>query len=120
RVRYAELYGRGAVAHGADIELVNCRVIGIGRVPRPTPATAAPAAADARVARRGVRFAWLPDGGDPERARVTVYDGERLASGMAFAGPGLVDRRYATILVPAGDRAAVDAHGSSVIDMNHA
>ncbi len=118
RARYAELYGTGALAHGTGIDLVNCRVIGVGRVPRPSVAPAPPGPPDARPALAGARAVWLP-GGDDARVRVAVYDGERLTPGMAFAGPALVERRDMTILVPAGDRARLDGAGSLVIDVAH-
>ena len=119
RARYAELYGSGALVHASGIDLVNCRVIGVGRVARPMPLPALPGAADARPALSGVRAVWLPDGGEA-RVRVPVYDGERLLPGMTLAGPALVERRDTTILVQLGDRAAVDGAGSLVIDVAHA
>ena len=63
-------------------------------------------------------MAWLP--GAEGRAPVPVYDGERLLAGMAIVGPALVERRDTTILVPSGDRAAVDGLGSVVIEVGHA
>src|SRR5262245_23073368 len=119
RARYAELYGSGALAASAGIDLVNCRVIGVARRPRPAPATAPTGSPDPTPARSGARHAWLPAGGD-ERVRVSVYDGERLTPGMTFPGPALVDRRDTTILVLAGDQARVDGEGSIVIEVGHA
>jgi N-methylhydantoinase A len=119
RTRYAELYGTGALAQEAPVDLVNCRVVGVARVPRPALTDAALGASDARPALAGGRAAWLPGaGGDP--VRVAVYDGERLAPGMRLAGPALVERRDTTILVPAGDGAYVDAAGSFVIEVGGA
>jgi N-methylhydantoinase A len=119
RARYVELYGSGALAGGAGIDLVNCRVIGVASVPRPGATPGPLGAPDARPALAGARAVWLP-GGDDGRVRVPVYDGERLLPGMAFAGPALVERRDTTILVPAGDRAAVDGAGSLTIEPAHA
>jgi N-methylhydantoinase A len=116
RVRYAELYGRGALAHGAPVDLVNCRVIATAHVPRPAPAESALGPSDARAALAGGRAAWVPNGGT-DRLRLAVYDGERLGPGMRLAGPALVERRDTTILVPAGDRALVDGAGSLVIEV---
>jgi len=119
RARYAELYGSGALAQAVGVDLVNCRVIGIGHMPRPAPVAVPPGPTDPTPARRGGRLAWLPGAADG-RVPVAVYDGERLAPGMAFPGPALVDRRDTTILVPAGDRAHVDGHGSLVIEIDRA
>ena len=118
RTRYAELYGRGALTAGTGIDLVNCRVVGIGRLSQPAPTSTGLGPADPTPARRGARMAWLP--GAEGRAPVPVYDGERLVAGMAIAGPALLERRDTTILVPAGDRAAVDGLGSVVIEVGHA
>jgi N-methylhydantoinase A/oxoprolinase/acetone carboxylase beta subunit len=117
RERYAALYGRGALAQGAGIDLVNCRLIASGAVPRPHDAPAALGPADAGAARRGARAAWMP--GASGRAPVAVYDGERLAPGMTLVGPAVIDRRDTTILVPGGDRAFVDTAGSLVIEVGH-
>jgi N-methylhydantoinase A len=114
RARYTALYGTGALAGGSAIDLVNCRVVALGRVPRPAPAPASLGRADARAAARGTRTAWLPGAG---RTRVAVYDGERLTPGMALRGPALVERRDTTILVGAGDRASVDQRGSLAIEV---
>jgi N-methylhydantoinase A len=118
QTRYAELYGRGALAIAAGVDLVNCRVIARGTVPRPATAPAGLGPADPAAARRGTRAVWLP-GGDG-RVPLAVYDGDRLVPGMAFAGPALVERRDTTILVPAGDRATVDKLGSLVLEVARA
>ena len=118
RTRYAELYGSGALAAAAPVELVNCRVIGTARLPRPALAPAPLGPADASPARRGARAAWL-DGG-PETRAVAVYDGEGLRPGMALTGPALIERRDTTILVPPGDGAVVDGWGSLVIEVARA
>jgi N-methylhydantoinase A len=117
RARYAALYGRGALAHAAGIDLVNCRVIANG-VPRPAPPVAPLGPPDASLAMRGARLVWLPGATTP--VGVTVYDGERLAPGMKLAGPALVERRDTSILVPAGDRARVEAFGDMLIEIGHA
>jgi N-methylhydantoinase A len=117
RTRYAALYGRGALAAGSAIDLVNCRAIAVGRVPRPALEPVPPGPVDARPAVRGARAAWLP-GVETGRARVPVLDGERLRPGMSFAGPALVERRDTTILVPPGDRATVDGLGSLVVELS--
>ena len=119
RARYAALYGSGALALGAPIDLVNCRVIGIGRRERPAVVGAPAAATDAAAARRGTRLAWLPGRADG-RTPTALYDGEVLRPDMTFAGPALVERRDTTILVGADERAAVDAAGSVVIEVGGA
>jgi N-methylhydantoinase A len=118
RARYAALYGRGALAHAAGVDLVNCRVIASGAVPRPLETPASLGSSDSGRARRGARSAWMP--GTSGRAQVAVYDGERLGPGMALSGPAVIDRRDTTIVVQAGDRASVDTAGSVVIEVGSA
>ena len=117
RGRYAELYGRGALAHGAGIDLVNCRLIATG-ASRATPVAPGLGAADPEPARRGARAAWLPGGTAP--MRTPVYDGERVTPGMLVAGPALVERRDTTILLGADDRARVEPFGDLVVEVGHA
>ena len=90
----------------ARVELVNLRVTAIGQLPqRAAPATPA-AGSDvgrARVAERpvyvrGTGFVTTP-----------CYARERLAPGMTFAGPAIVDQEDATVFVAPGFRARVDA-----------
>jgi N-methylhydantoinase A len=117
RARYAALYGRGALAHAAGIDLVNCRVIASG-APRPAPPPPALGPSDPEPARRGARPVWIPDAGGT--IRVPIYDGERLRPGMALAGPALVERRDTSILLPAGDRARIEPFGDVLIEIGHA
>ena len=66
--------------------------------------------ADARL---GVRTAYF--GG---RATATpVYDGSRLASGQAIAGPAIVEEPFTTIVVYPGQRATVDPYGNYVLTL---
>ena len=116
RERYAALYGAARLAHAAG-DLVTV-AIASGAVPRPVETPVTLGSADSAPARRGARAAWMP--GTSGRAQVAVYDGERLAPGMALAGPAVIDRRDTTIVVQAGDRASVDAAGSLVIEVGSA
>jgi N-methylhydantoinase A len=117
RARYAALYGRGALAHAAGIDLVNCRVIATG-VPRTAPSAPPLGPPDASVAMRGARLAWLP--GATAAVGLTIYDGERLAPGMTLAGPALVERRDTSILLRGGDRARIEAFGDMLIEVGRA
>jgi N-methylhydantoinase A len=119
RERYAVLYGRGALAASADIDLVNCRVTALARPPRPVEASLPLGPSNAGPARRANRQVWLPEG-HGGRVQVAIYDGEQLAPGMAFAGPALVERRDTTILVGAHDRAQIDGAGSLLIEVSGA
>jgi N-methylhydantoinase A len=97
----------------ARIELVNLRVTAIGQLPQraaPAPPDAGGDAARARIGerpvyQRGAGFVVTP-----------CYARERLAPGMTFAGPAVVDQDDATILVAPGFRARVDAATNLILE----
>jgi N-methylhydantoinase A len=68
---------------------------------------------DPKRALRGRRRAFIPESGS--FAEVPVYDGHKLLSGNAFAGPALIDRTDTTIFISAAYVARVDEHGSVVL-----
>jgi N-methylhydantoinase A len=97
----------------APIELVNLRVTAIGGLPqRAAPAAAATGAglASARAGRRPVYFrgAGLVD--------TPCYARDRLAPGMRFDGPAVVDQDDATLLVTPGFRARVDTATDIILE----
>ncbi len=95
----------------AAIELVNLRVTAIGTLPQ--RAALAPAAAGGEavpVARRPVYFRGAGFVDTPCYAR------ERLAPGMRFDGPAVVDQADATILVAPGFYARVDTAADIVLE----
>jgi N-methylhydantoinase A len=122
-LRYEALYGRGTALAAAGIDLVNCRAVGIGRLPELT--AAAPSGASgpggrprAKGRRRLVALdggAGAPAAGAATELFVEVWDGEAVGAGMTVDGPALVERRDTTIYVPPGMRAATDAEASWVI-----
>ena len=89
----------------APVELVNLRVTAVGLLPRRASAPVALGGADAGPARAGERGVYLRDRGG---VSAPCYDRGRLAPGMTFDGPALVDQPDATSLVLPGFRARVD------------
>ncbi len=88
------------------VEIVNFRLIAVGRLDhpasRPTPPRAGGAAAAASV-----RKVWF----DFDRpAETPVYDRATLLPGDAIAGPAVIEQLDATTLLFPGDRATVDPH----------
>ncbi len=69
--------------------------------------------ADAKPARKGARLAYSP--ADRKMVRHTVYDRGRLAPGMRFGGPAIVEESESTTVVDAGGSVEVDRYGSLVI-----
>jgi N-methylhydantoinase A len=102
----------------AQVELVNLRVTAVGVLPkRATPSAAVATSADARGAVIDQRAVYFRSGGV---APVPVYSRERLAPGMAFAGPAIVDQDDATCLVKPGFGARVDSAHNLLLERSHA
>src|SRR5262249_1117339 len=90
----------------APVELVNLRVTAIGRPPqRATPAPPMPEA-DPSAAIPGRRPVYLASG---DAVGCPCYARDRLAPGMRFDGPAVVDQPDATTLVAPHFTARVDA-----------
>jgi N-methylhydantoinase A len=97
----------------APIELVNLRVTAVGALPE--RATAAPRLAggdlaSALVRRRPVYFRGRGFVDTPCYAR------ERLAPGLRFDGPAVVDQDDATVLIAPGFRARIDSAADIVLE----
>ncbi|HVC13990.1 MAG TPA: hydantoinase/oxoprolinase family protein [Acidimicrobiales bacterium] len=98
----------------ADVEFVNARVAAIGAAGRaklPTDTTSG-TLKDARIGERQVYF---EEAGGTTSA--TIYERERLRSGMEFAGPAIVEQLDSTIVLPPGAHARVDDYLHLVIDV---
>jgi N-methylhydantoinase A len=89
----------------APVELVNLRVTAIGRLPERARPTAPAGGGDIRGARAGERRVHFAGTGFVDCA---CYARSRLAPGMAFAGPAIVDQEDTTVLVAPGFHALVD------------
>jgi N-methylhydantoinase A len=103
---YEKEFGSGTAWNEAGLMLMNYVVTGIGRreKPRHEEFAAKPKSADeAQVGRRRI---YLPD----EQAwyEIAIYDGERIAPGMWFEGPGVIEAHDTTIYVPPGMRISHD------------
>jgi N-methylhydantoinase A len=114
--RYRDLYGPNAGYRAAGVEIVKCRLEGMAATVLPALAPDAEAGgADAAAARSGARPVYLPERG--EYAPTPIYDGARLRSGMALAGPGIIERMGDTIVLPSFATARVDRFGNVLIDL---
>jgi N-methylhydantoinase A len=125
--RHRRLYG---YATGEGIECVNLRVVArLGDAPHPGPLPRG---------ERGTLFNPLPRGGRgpgegealvgsqrayfPETGEVTMprHDRTALPAGVVVAGPAVIEDEWSTIVVYPGQRAAADAHGHLVLDLETA
>ncbi len=96
--RYTHLYD------GAEIEVLNWRVVCAG--PVPTLSTRLAGGATAADALKGYRKAWVPERGAV--ADVPVYDRYSLPQGQTIEGPAIVEEREATTIVPDACSVSVD------------
>jgi N-methylhydantoinase A len=99
----------------ATIEFVNARVAAIGltqeaKLPRSTKGGKL---ADASL---GARPVYFEDAGD--FVDTALYDRARLANGMEFAGPAVVEQIDSTLVLPPGAHARVDEYLNIVVTVN--
>jgi N-methylhydantoinase A len=97
----------------APVELVNLRVTAIGGLPERAASPATAAGTDAAVAIVGRRPVYFRGAGFVD---TPCYDRDRLAPGMRFDGPAVVDQDDATTLVTPGFRARVDTATDIILE----
>jgi N-methylhydantoinase A len=85
-------------------EIVNLRVVAVGRVPMPEVEARAVGAADASAAQTGTQPVWTPAG----TLAVPTYDRAALEPGMEIKGYAIVEQYDATTVVLPDHRAVVD------------
>lgn len=102
-----------------DIELVNIRVVGVGKIPdlRPLelPAGSPEPERDALVSRRDVVF---DENGKPVTLSTPHYDRARLKAGNVIRGPAIVEQVDTTTLILPGLVAEVHPSGSLLIQLH--
>jgi N-methylhydantoinase A len=97
----------------ARVELVNLRVTAIGGLPERAAPAAPAGSGDVRGALVGERPVYFRGAGF---VTTPCYARERLAPGMRFDGPAVVDQEDATILVAPGFRARIDAAADIIME----
>jgi N-methylhydantoinase A len=117
RARFDEQHTRihGHAASEKAVELVSYRVRVRVEVPKygPRALPKAAAAAPAPGAIKGKRQVYF----DAERpTETTIIDRDKLAVGVSFAGPAIVEQFDATTVVPAGWSACVDRFRNLVLE----
>ncbi|MBS1676712.1 MAG: hydantoinase/oxoprolinase family protein [Actinobacteria bacterium] len=115
--RYAATYGTGAAAPEAGYDVKTCRVIGIGRVPRPEAHGAFGGNGDGGAATPIGTRAALADDRATELTEVPVYRAADLRPGPALSGPALVEYADSTILVPSRAEATIDLARNLTIEV---
>jgi 5-oxoprolinase (ATP-hydrolysing) len=100
----------------AEIDIVNIRVVGIGRIAELEPTTAEPGGGDPSDAQTLEHEVVFDVDGRPERRVTPFYDRARLRAGDRIDGPAIIEQYDSTTVVPPGLSAEIDRFGNIVID----
>ena len=100
----------------AQIEIINIRAVGIGRVSELKVSEVA--AGDGDVARAQIleRAVTFDVDGLAETRATPFYDREQLRAGDRIEGPAIVEQYDTTTVIPPGLTAEIDQYGNIVID----
>jgi 5-oxoprolinase (ATP-hydrolysing) len=100
----------------AQIEIVNVRVLAVGRVDELDPGELAAGDGDPSGARTIERDVVFDVDGQAERRPTPFYERERLRAGDRIEGPAVIEQYDSTTVVPPGLVAEIDRSGNVVID----
>jgi N-methylhydantoinase A/oxoprolinase/acetone carboxylase beta subunit len=101
------------------VQLVNARVVGLGRIPAlRAPAIAVGGAVPASSALIGTREVVFEEAGRPRRLATRCWRRAKLEAGNQLEGPAIVEQMDSTTVIPPGLRACVDAYGNLVIELS--
>ena len=100
----------------APVELVNLRLTAVGVLPHRERRPPAPAGGDLAGAVAGRRSVYFRGAGF---VSTPCYGRDRLAPGLAFEGPAVVEQDDATLVVAPGFRARVDHAHNLILERPH-
>jgi N-methylhydantoinase A len=106
-------------SEGEPAEIVNLRLKGIGRTPKPVPVPRPLGHVDPRAACIGYKPVYFADAGQPEAARpfpAALYERAGLGPGTIVVGPAVITQMDTTIVVPPGWAGTVDGWANLVIE----
>jgi N-methylhydantoinase A/oxoprolinase/acetone carboxylase beta subunit len=110
---YEVQYGR--VYQDMDAQLMNLRLVAQSAAPKLNEGETARPVGRSSHALKGTRLAYSGEQG--KYVEHAVYDRYRLASGVAFRGPAIIEERESTTVVDHGGRVSVDDNGALVISL---
>lgn len=104
------LYGYSLEEEGTPVELINLRLLSVGRTVKPSFKQEEYDGEDPINALKGKRKIYLPR--DKEFKDVSVYDGHRLCYGNKVVGPAIIEQVNTTTLVTSEFCVLCDRYGS--------
>jgi N-methylhydantoinase A/oxoprolinase/acetone carboxylase beta subunit len=107
---------------GTDVQIINVRVTGVGRVPRVEITPIESGGEDASAAATGIERVLFADaeGAAPTEHETTFYARDRLRAGNRIAGPAVIEQFDATTVIGPGQEARVDRVGHLIIERSEA
>lgn len=117
RERFEDVFKRlyGHIVPNTPIDVLSWRVIALGPKPELMLPKGAARRGGTAEAQKGRRSIYLP--ANRGFAEVPVYDRYRLAPGVKFAGPAVVEERESTVVVNGPGAIAVDQWSNLVVDV---
>ena len=113
---HAKEFGRAFLDN--DVEIVNIRVLGIGRIPELKWPKVADGGKDPAEAFKYEKKVVFEVDGSPAHLPTKVYERSRLKNGNVLVGPALVEQMDSTIVITPGSEATIDTFGNIVIVLN--
>ncbi len=110
---HSRLYGYSLEEEGTPVELINLRLLSIGKTEKPKFVQEEHAGEDPARAFKKKRKAWLPFKQAFEE--VPVYDGAELRYGNRLVGPALIEQVNTTTFVTPEYNVLCDKHGSYTV-----
>jgi N-methylhydantoinase A len=107
--KYRRVYGEGAAWTEGQVEVINYRAIGVGRIdsPRMPEVGSNGAGPAAELPKRRIYLGrWV---------EADVWSEDAVRGGMKISGPALIEGELRTVLAGPGDEVEVDPHGNLLL-----
>jgi len=111
--RHNRLYGYSLEEEGTPVELINIRLVAVGRTEKPAFMEQEFHGESPEHAKKGERRAWLPK--QKEWANVPIYDAFALKHGNRLEGPAILEQVNTTTFVTPEYNVHVDKYGSYTV-----
>ncbi len=98
-----------------ELQWVNLRVLGVGRIDRPEPRRLDHVRGEHRVGPKGQREANL--GGSDAMAMVDLFDRTQMLAGHRIDGPAIIEQMDSTIFLPTGATVECDAQACLIMSL---